>query len=465
MFPSIGIAKKKNPAEKECSLRVIDFKLFPSTSRNYPRFDFEQVCRELNFDSKQTDVNNCDGFHDRDAEEIVRRLEAKYGTGTLNFSSPTTGSKKLKKNKKPLKFVPEDVMDKGLGYVQEDDFIDDTEAYDEWVPTTMDTLKHGHYVNKGPLEFRQLDIETSTSESTSSESESSSSSDDDDIEICERTNGELQKTDSKEKHSNSTCDKEKEISTNRQLENVANNSTLDKLKEKEDSTTILMFNDDDFPVLASSMGHGSQQPQKSTSLVNDDLKEKRPNVTEIAPENVGIRTHPDGRVTNIPPGMLNDQFGMAGLLTFLRTIESSPSIVGLALGHDLTNLGLNLNSSKRNLFQTFGGPWADFPCRIQDLDAKVPEEYLTNATIRDKLPNIKLNKLHEDVLFYLFYNCPGEVYQVAAASELYARDWRFHKIERFWLQRAAFSAPPREIGGTYERCQYNAFDPIQWRRV
>ncbi|KAL7071289.1 hypothetical protein ACQ4LE_009548 [Meloidogyne hapla] len=226
-----------------------------------------------------------------------------------------------------------------------------------------------------------------------------------------------------------------------------------------------MFNDDDFPVLASSMGHGSQQPQKSTSFVNDDLKEKRPNVTETIPESVGIRTHPDGRVTNIPPGMLNDQFGMAGLLTFLRTIESSPSIVGLALGHDLTNLGLNLNSSKRNLFQTFGGPWADFPCRIQDLDAKVPEEYLTNATIRDKLPNIKLNKLHEDVLFYLFYNCPGEVYQVAAASELYARDWRFHKIERFWLQRAAFSAPPREIGGTYERCQYNAFDPIQWRRV
>ncbi|KAF7637179.1 NOT2_3_5 domain-containing protein [Meloidogyne graminicola] len=156
---------------------------------------------------------------------------------------------------------------------------------------------------------------------------------------------------------------------------------------------------------------------------------------------------------------------MVGLLTFLRTIESSPSIVGLALGHDLTNLGLNLNSSKKNLFQSFGGPLSDFPCRIQDLDAKVPEEYLTNATIRDKLPNIKLNKLHEDVLFYLFYNCPGEVYQVAAASELYARDWRFHKIERFWLQRAAFSAPSIEIDGTYERCQYNAFDPIQWRRV
>lgn len=48
----------------------------------------------------------------------------------------------------------------------------------------------------------------------------------------------------------------------------------------------------------------------------------------------------------------------------------------------------------------------------------MPDEYLTNASIRDKLPNIKLSKLSEDVLFYLFYNCPGEVYQVAAASEL-----------------------------------------------
>uniref|UniRef100_A0A183CKM4 CCR4-NOT transcription complex subunit 11 n=3 Tax=Globodera pallida TaxID=36090 RepID=A0A183CKM4_GLOPA len=190
---------------------------------------------------------------------------------------------------------------------------------------------------------------------------------------------------------------------------------------------------------------------------------------QLAPENPekvgGIQTHPDGRVTNIPSRMLNDQFGMAGLLTFLRAIEGAPSIVGLALGHDLSNLGLNLNASKRNLFQTFGGPWADFPCRIQDLDAKVPDEYLTNATIRDKLPHIKMQKLHEDVLFYLFYNCPGEVYQVAAASELYVRDWRFHKVERVWLTRAPLSAAPREIGGSYERSSYLVFDPIQWRRV
>jgi hypothetical protein len=62
----------------------------------------------------------------------------------------------------------------------------------------MDTLKHGHYVNKGPLEFRQLDNETSISATTSNESEGSSSSSVDDIESCKQTNGDVQKNDSSE---------------------------------------------------------------------------------------------------------------------------------------------------------------------------------------------------------------------------------------------------------------------------
>ncbi|EYC07922.1 hypothetical protein Y032_0068g204 [Ancylostoma ceylanicum] len=150
----------------------------------------------------------------------------------------------------------------------------------------------------------------------------------------------------------------------------------------------------------------------------------------------GIITHPDGEVSNIPPTMLADQFGMAGLVTYLRTVDN-PSIVSLALGYDLTTLGLNLNLSERHLYTSFGGPWADNPIRPHELDVKltnykvnpenvssprsyctVPDDYLTNAQIREKLPPVKLNKLSEDVLFYLFYNCPGEVYQLAAACEL-----------------------------------------------
>ncbi|EYC07920.1 hypothetical protein Y032_0068g204 [Ancylostoma ceylanicum] len=97
----------------------------------------------------------------------------------------------------------------------------------------------------------------------------------------------------------------------------------------------------------------------------------------------------------------------------------------------------NLFHCRRHLYTSFGGPWADNPIRPHELDVKltnykvnpenvssprsyctVPDDYLTNAQIREKLPPVKLNKLSEDVLFYLFYNCPGEVYQLAAACEL-----------------------------------------------
>lgn len=49
-------------------------------------------------------------------------------------------------------------------------------------------------------------------------------------------------------------------------------------------------------------------------------------------------------MTNIPVGMVTDQFGMIGLLTFIRAAETDPGMVHLALGSDLTTLGLNLNS-------------------------------------------------------------------------------------------------------------------------
>jgi len=88
-----------------------------------------------------------------------------------------------------------------------------------------------------------------------------------------------------------------------------------------------------------------------------------------------------GLVSNIPPSMVTDQYGMIGLLTFIRAAETDSNLVSLALGKDLTTLGLNLNSDV-SLHLTFGGPWAETPCRPQDIDYHVPYEYLTNASIR-----------------------------------------------------------------------------------
>lgn len=43
-----------------------------------------------------------------------------------------------------------------------------------------------------------------------------------------------------------------------------------------------------------------------------------------------IRT--TGMISNIPKGMVTDQFGMIGLLTFIRAAETEPNLVTLALG-------------------------------------------------------------------------------------------------------------------------------------
>ncbi|XP_071744804.1 CCR4-NOT transcription complex subunit 2 isoform X7 [Lepeophtheirus salmonis] len=177
----------------------------------------------------------------------------------------------------------------------------------------------------------------------------------------------------------------------------------------------------------------------------------------------GIITTPDGMVRNIPPSMVTDQFGMIGLLTFIRAAETDPNLVSLALGAELTTLGLNLNSDV-NLYPTFAGPWAETPCRPQDIDYHVPQEYLTNTAIRDKLAPVKLNRYKDDVLFYMFYTNVGDILQLAAAAELYTRDWRFHKDDRVWITRAPGMAPSEKTA-SYERGTYYFFDVGNWRKV
>ncbi|XP_021423249.2 CCR4-NOT transcription complex subunit 2 isoform X4 [Oncorhynchus mykiss] len=189
---------------------------------------------------------------------------------------------------------------------------------------------------------------------------------------------------------------------------------------------------------------------KTTSAQNNNQKK-------------GIQVLPDGRVTNIPRGMVTDQFGMIGLLTFIRAAETDPGMVHLALGSDLTTLGLNLNSPE-NLYPKFASPWASAPCRPQDIDFHVPSEYLTNIHIRDKLAAIKLARYGEDLLFYLYYMNGGDLLQLLAAVELFNRDWRYHKEERVWITRAPGMEPTLKTN-TYERGTYYFFDCLNWRKV
>uniref|UniRef100_H2ZK43 NOT2/NOT3/NOT5 C-terminal domain-containing protein n=1 Tax=Ciona savignyi TaxID=51511 RepID=H2ZK43_CIOSA len=59
---------------------------------------------------------------------------------------------------------------------------------------------------------------------------------------------------------------------------------------------------------------------------------------------------------------------------------------------------------------------------------------------------------------------PGDVLQLAAAAELYNRDWRYHKEERIWITRAP-GIDPRMKTSTYEQGTYYYFDCQNWRKV
>ncbi|XP_063402682.1 CCR4-NOT transcription complex subunit 2-like isoform X1 [Mytilus edulis] len=242
-------------------------------------------------------------------------------------------------------------------------------------------------------------------------------------------------------------------------------------KPVSDQTPEFQIQQEDFPALpgatnppSSSSGDATcKTPTSLSSGIGDTslLKDgKYPG--DKAPKR-GIQTHQDGTVSNIPNGMVNDQFGIVGLLTFIRAAENDPNLVALAPGIDLTTLGLNLNSPE-NLYSTFQSPWADSPCRPQDIDFHVPAEYLTNIYIRDKLAPIKLNRYGEDLLFYLFYMNGGDVLQLASAAELYSRDWRYHKEERVWITRAPGVDPILKTS-TYEQGTYYVFDTKYWRKV
>ncbi|XP_023017156.1 CCR4-NOT transcription complex subunit regena isoform X1 [Leptinotarsa decemlineata] len=239
------------------------------------------------------------------------------------------------------------------------------------------------------------------------------------------------------------------------------------VKQPTSEASEFTMSSEDFPALPGTQNREGASPGSSTSGDKNVIGGAGDGVSSRDGDKngskSGIQTSPDGRVTNIPASMVNDQFGIVGLLTFIRAAETDPNLVSLALGQDLTALGLNLNSPD-NLYPTFAGPWAEHPCRPQDIDFHVPPEYLINHAIRDKLASMKLSRYKDDLLFFMFYNNVGDVLQIAAAQELYARDWRYHTEDKVWITQVP-GMVLMEKTSVYERGTYYFFDAQNWRKV
>lgn len=124
----------------------------------------------------------------------------------------------------------------------------------------------------------------------------------------------------------------------------------------------------------------------------------------------------------------SDRYGLTGLLGVIRLAD--PDLNTLAVGTDLTTLGLNLTSAE-NLCSTFAYPCLDTPARHKP-DHVLPYCYYM---FPPPLKTSHFPKFQLETLFYIFYNMPKDMLQVFAARELCLRDWRYQKELKLWFSR------------------------------
>jgi len=151
-------------------------------------------------------------------------------------------------------------------------------------------------------------------------------------------------------------------------------------------------------------------------------------------------------------GSRTDRYGLMGILSVIRMTDQDLNT--LALGTDLTTLGLNLNSSEC-LYATFASPWADAPAQ-RDPEFNLPQCYYMQPPA---LKTGHFSKFQLETLFYIFYNMPRDTLQAYAATELYNRDWRYHKDLTLWFTRAS-----RQGTDDNPKGQYIYFDINEWKK-
>merc|ERR1719282_918035 len=142
-----------------------------------------------------------------------------------------------------------------------------------------------------------------------------------------------------------------------------------------------------------------------------------------------------------------EKYGLLGILKVIRMTD--PDLNTLALGMDLTTLGLNLNSPEC-LYATFASPWSDTPAR-KDPEFYLPPCYYMNPP---QLKTVHFQKFSLETLFYIFFNMPRDTLQAYAAAELYNRGWKYHRELKAWFVLQEDEGQPRWV----------CFDPSTWEK-
>lgn len=147
----------------------------------------------------------------------------------------------------------------------------------------------------------------------------------------------------------------------------------------------------------------------------------------------------------------------------------------LALGQDLTVLGLKVDDPGNGLHKTFSSPWTYHQAPGPKPDFEIPACYkvspvtshsqpdwwLQNAA--EKLSPEHLAKFKDETLFFVFYSSPGEEAQAMASTVLASRGLTWHKDRKQWFMRVPNMHPQKIPEG--ERGSYIFFDTSKWKYI
>jgi len=115
-----------------------------------------------------------------------------------------------------------------------------------------------------------------------------------------------------------------------------------------------------------------------------------------------------------------------------------------------------------SLCTDWAGPFADPTGR-----PIIPDFILPNAyTVTNVAPIIeKMGSFSDETLFMIFYQNPRDELQELSASELYNRDWRWHKKLQQWMMKAKeYGEPVMSQSRQDERGFYYFWNVNEWRR-
>uniref|UniRef100_A0A0E0DT89 NOT2/NOT3/NOT5 C-terminal domain-containing protein n=1 Tax=Oryza meridionalis TaxID=40149 RepID=A0A0E0DT89_9ORYZ len=208
--------------------------------------------------------------------------------------------------------------------------------------------------------------------------------------------------------------------------------------------------------------HKVQSPKSSqrTDTTPESHKVQSPRSsqrTDTAPESHKVQSPKSSQRTDTAPDPY-DPYGLHGLLRVMKLKEEGPA--SLALGIDLTTLGLDMNSSD-NLYKTFGSPWSSEPVK-EEYSYEIPDCY--SAMQPPPLQALHFLRFHLMTLFYIFYSMPQDAAQLYAANEICKYGWVYHKELRQWVKRAPNTTPLVKTT-TYEQGLCYLFDANIWDAI